>query len=209
MNIYLPMKDDLLDKGEGTVWTGDGLKEPEIVKFEKVKCAKFDGKSRLRLQDTTLIKSLKEWTIQAWIYPTKVGYKSYVATNVVTGGVTITNKFGVSVNSTDTIQMYNIGTFSNLSVLNSWHHFKIVGNNVSLSGYFDGKLLGKSNKNPISFNFSTFTLGDTNNNSGMSTQFYGYMTQFELSDEYNKRDLPLNDFKFIYINKNNEAWAMV
>ena len=31
MNIYLPMKNDLLDKGEGTIWTGGGLKEPEIV----------------------------------------------------------------------------------------------------------------------------------------------------------------------------------
>ena len=38
---------------------GGGLKEPEIVEFEEVKCAKFDGNSRLRLQDTTLIKSLK------------------------------------------------------------------------------------------------------------------------------------------------------
>ena len=24
MNIYLPMKNDLLDKGEGTIWTGGG-----------------------------------------------------------------------------------------------------------------------------------------------------------------------------------------
>lgn len=186
-----------------------GLKEPEITNFEGVRCAKFDGQARLRLQDTTLIKSLKEWTIQAWIYPTKVGYKSYVATNVVTGGASITDKFGISVNRIDTIQMYNIGTFSNLSVLNSWHHFKIVGNDVSLSGYFDGNLLGKSDKNPISFNFSTFTLGDVNNDSGMDTQFYGYMTQFKFSDKYNDNDLSLTGSKFIYINKNNEVWAMV
>lgn len=26
MNIYLPMKNDLLDKGEGTIWTGGGGK---------------------------------------------------------------------------------------------------------------------------------------------------------------------------------------
>lgn len=24
MNIYLPMKNDLLDKGAGTIWTGGG-----------------------------------------------------------------------------------------------------------------------------------------------------------------------------------------
>lgn len=209
MNIYLPMKNDLLDKGEGTIWTGGGLKEPEIVKFNGVKCAKFDGNSRLRLQDTTPIKSLKEWTIQAWIYPTKVGYKSYVATNVLVGGASIADKFGISVNSIDTIQMYNIGTFSSLSVLNRWHHFKIVGNDVSLSGYFDGNLLGKSDKNPISFNFSTFTLGDVNNDSGRDTKFYGYMTQFKFSDKYNDEDLSLIGSKFIYINKNNEVWAMV
>lgn len=131
-----------------------------------------------------------------------------MATNVVTGGVTITNKFGLSINNVNTIQMYNIGTFSNLSVLNNWHHFKITGNTVSLFGYFDGNLLGNSNRNPISFNFSTFTLGDVNNDSSMNTQFYGYMTQFKFSDRYNDIDLPLDKNKFIYINKNNEVWAM-
>ena len=25
MNIYLPMKNNLLDKGEGTIWTGGGV----------------------------------------------------------------------------------------------------------------------------------------------------------------------------------------
>ena len=35
------------------------------------------------------------------------------------------------------------------------------------------------------------------------------MTQFKFSDKYNDEDLPLNDGKFIYINKNNEVWAMV
>lgn len=188
---------------------GGGLKEPEIVKFDGVKCAKFDGDARLRLQDTTLIKSLKEWTIQAWIYPTKVGYKAYASTNVFLGGSSITDKFGFSINSSQTIQMYNIGTFSNLTIFNTWHHFKITGDTNSLVGYFDGKVMGKANSNPISFNFSNFTIGDENGNFGYDTQFYGYMTQFKFSDKYNDNDLPLNDNKFIYINKNNEVWAMV
>ena len=64
MNIYLPMKNNFIDKGSGTIWTGGGLKEPEIVRFNGVKCAKFDGNSRLRLNDTTLIKSLTIWTVQ-------------------------------------------------------------------------------------------------------------------------------------------------
>lgn len=33
MNIYLPMKNDLLDKGEGTIWTGGGLNLPKITNF--------------------------------------------------------------------------------------------------------------------------------------------------------------------------------
>ena len=35
------------------------------------------------------------------------------------------------------------------------------------------------------------------------------MTQFKFSDKYNDKDLSLTDGKFIYINKNNEVWAMV
>ena len=65
-----------------------GLKEPEIVIFNGVKCAKFDGNSRLRLQDSTLIGSLKEWTMQVWIYPTKGGDyagQSFIFTNDMLG----------------------------------------------------------------------------------------------------------------------------
>ena len=56
-----------------------GLNLPKITNFNGVKCAKFDGNSRLRLQDSTLIGSLKEWTIQVWIYPTTASSdRSYV-----------------------------------------------------------------------------------------------------------------------------------
>ena len=57
--------------------------------------------------------------------------------------------------------------------------------------------------------YSWFTIGDERGDYGQNTRFYGYMTQFKFSDIYNDNDLPLNDGKFIYINKNNEAWAMV
>ena len=107
-----------------------------------------------------------------------------MATNVVTGGATISDKFGLSINREDAIQMYNIGTFTDLSILNSWHHFKITGNEVGLYGYFDGSLLGNSNNNPISFNFSTFTLGDVNNNSGMNTHFYDSIQMRTIKEIY-------------------------
>ena len=57
--------------------------------------------------------------------------------------------------------------------------------------------------------YSGFTIGDERGDYGQITKFHGYMTQFKFSDKYNDNNLPLNDNKFIYINKNNEVWAMV
>ena len=212
MNIYLPMKNDLLDKGEGTIWTGGGLKEPEIVRFNKVKCAKFDGNSRLRLDDTTLIKSLKKWTIQVWIYPTKIGSYSdvsFVLSNFVVGSADDSSWLNFNL-KTDMKVQFGYSTYIDIasSILNAWHHVKITsdGNNMNL-------LIDKVNigtMSSINTDLSKpFAIGYEAGNYGVDVGFYGYMTQFKFSDKYNDNDLPLNDSKFIYINKNNEVWAMV
>ena len=209
MNIYLPMKNDLLDKGEGTIWTGGGLKEPEIVRFNGVKCAKFDGNSRLRLNDTTLIKSLKKWTIQVWIYPTKIGSYSdvsFVLTNLKLGP---DDDLGLNFSfKGETKIQFGISTYIDItsSILNAWHHIKITndGNNMSL--YLDGVNIGTLNSTYL---YKPFAIGYETGNYGADVGFYGYMTQFKLSDKYNDKDLSLIGSKFIYINKNNEVWAMV
>lgn len=193
---------------------GGGLKEPEIVAFNGTKCAKFDGNSRLRLQDTTLIKSLKKWTIQVWIYPTKVGSyddKSFVFTNFIVGSSVGDSWLSLAL---QTDMMVHFGffdyTYINLasSILNAWHHIKITsdGNNMNL--WVDKVSIGTMSS--INTDLSKpFAIGYEAGNYGADVGFYGYMTQFKFSDKYNDNDLPLNDSKFIYINKNNEAWAMV
>ena len=212
MNIYLPMKNDLLDKGEGTIWTGGRLKEPEIVRFNKVKCAKFDGNSRLRLDDTTLIKSLKKWTIQVWIYPTKIGSYSdvsFVLSNFVVGSNFSDSWLNFNL-KTDMKVQFGYSTYIDIasSILNAWHHIKITndGNNMSL--YLDGVNIGTLNSKNTYLS-KPFAIGYEAGNYGVDVGFYGYMTQFKISDKYNDEDLSLIGSKFIYINKNNEAWAMV
>lgn len=214
MNIYLPMKNDLLDKGEGTIWTGGGLNLPKITNFGGVRCAKFDGNSRLRLQDTTPIKSLKEWTIQAWIYPTKIGSYddvSFVLTNFVVGSSISDSWLNFNLKTDMKIQFgFTSYTYINLasSILNAWHHIKITsdGNNMNL--WVDKVNIGTMSS--INTDLSKpFAIGYEAGNYGVDVGFYGYMTQFKLSDKYNDEDLSLNGSKFIYINKNNEAWAMV
>ena len=209
MNIYLPMKNNLLDKGEGTIGTGGGLKEPEIVEFEKVKCAKFDGNSRLRLQDSTLIKSLTIWTVQVWIYCTEKisSYASRIFTNYSLGDSYSNNFELVIVSNTE---IFNSGARYNINLIgNGWHHIKVTSDGQKIYTYIDKQKMGENSTNTKLFNYDNITIGDENGNYGWDTKFHGYMTQFKFSDKYNDKDLPLNDGKFIYINQNNEVWAMV
>ena len=207
MNIYLPMKNDLLDKGEGTIWTGGGLKEPEIVRFNKVKCAKFDGQERLRLQDATLIGSLKEWTIQVWIYPTKVSsWRSYIFSDYPLGSPITAEYAFISIDSNT--QIYFLDTAYSVALLNNWHHIKLTSDGARMYLYVDDSRIANIMSRKTGF-YSWFTIGDERGDYGQNTRFCGYMTQFKFSDKYNDNDLPLNDSKLIYINQNNEVWAMV
>lgn len=187
-----------------------GLKEPEIVEFEKVRCAKFDGTSRLKLQDTTPIKSLKEWTIQAWIYPTRLG--SYNSQSLIFATYTLGSSWSDSflnvVLYTPTIIVLQLVQKPITSLMNSWHHVKVTTNGSNLVLYLDNQKLIEINSYSVNLTSPSLTIGNEAGNYGADVGFYGYMTQFKLSDIYNDRDLPLSS-KFIYINKNNEAWAMV
>ena len=188
---------------------GGGLKEPEIVKFNNVKCAKFDGNSRLRLQDTTLIKSLKKWTIQVWIYCTEKisSYASRIFTNYSLGD-SYSNNFELAIVSNT--EIFNSGVRYAINLIgNGWHHIKVTSDGQKIYTYIDKQKMGENSTNTKLFNYDNITIGDENGNYGWDTKFHGYMTQFKFSDKYNDNDLPLNDGKFIYINKNNEVWAMV
>ena len=190
---------------------GGGLKEPEIVKFNNVKSAKFDGQSRLRLQDTTLIKSLKEWTIQAWIYPTKVGgfeSQSFIFTNYRIGVLPNSSYLILDLRSNTSILLGHEETITIAPIFNAWHHIKLINDGTKMSLFIDQIDVGSISSTDTALN-RPFTIGDESGNYNYNTKFYGYMTQFKFSDKYNDNDLPLNDSKFIYINKNNEVWAMV
>lgn len=213
MNIYLPMKNNLLDKGAGTIWTGGGLKEPEIVEFEKIKCAKFEGNSRLRLYDTTLIKSLNEWTIQVWVYCIKKASSSpsRIFTNYSLGDSVSDSIFEVSIVSNTKFRSFGVEYDTSINLIgNGWHHIKITSDGQKIYTYLDKQKLGENSTNTKRFNVNSCTIGDENGDyAGYNVKFYGYMTQFKFSDIYNDEDLSLNGSKFIYINKNNEVWAMV
>lgn len=211
MNIYLPMKNDLLDKGEGTIWTGGGLNLPKITNFNGVKCAKFDGQERLRLDDTTLINSLKKWTIQVWIYPTKVGSsesQSFIFTNYRLGVLPTSAYLILSLRSNTSISLGHEKTITIAPIFNAWHHIKLINDGTKMSLFIDRIDVGSISSTDTTLTLP-FTIGDESGSYGWDTKFYGYMTQFKFSDVYNDKDLPLNDGKFIYINKNNEVWAMV
>lgn len=188
-----------------------GLKEPEIVEFEKVKCAQFDGTSRLKPQDNDLLKSLTIWTIQAWIYPTKVGTNyggnSHVLSNAIIG-VTVSDVY-FRLSSATGGDLCGVDVPLPFPIFNAWHHIKLTSNGTFIYLYIDGEEIKKIPRGSIGFHQNGFTAGGENGSGTVDANFYGYMTQFEFSDEYNKRDLLLTNSKFIYINKNNEVWAMV
>lgn len=77
-----------------------------------------------------------------------------------------------------------------------------------MSLYLDGVNIGTLNSTNT-YLYKPFAIGYEIGNYGVDVGFYGYMTQFKLSDKYNDEDLSLSGSKFIYINKNNEVWAMV
>lgn len=212
MNIYLPMKNDLLDKGEGTIWTGGGLKEPEITNFGGVRCAKFDGQARLRLQDTTLIKSLTIWTVQVWIYCTEKisSYASRIFSNYSLGTSNNNSFFEVAILSNTEFHSFGVTYDTSINLIgNGWHYIKITSDGQKIYTYLDKQKIGENSTDTKRFNHNNITIGDENGNYGWDTKFHGYMTQFKFSDKYNDNDLSLTDSKFIYINKNNEVWAMV
>ena len=212
MNIYLPMKRDLLDKGEGTIWTGGGLNLPKITNFNGVKCAKFDGNSRLRLNDTTLIKSLTIWTIQVWIYCTEKisSYSSRIFSNYSLGDSSSSSIFEIGIISNTQFNSFGVIYDTSINLIgNGWHHIKVTSDGHKIYNYIDKQKIGENSTNTKRFNVNSCTIGDENGNYGWDTKFHGYMTQFKFSDKYNDEDLSLNGSKFIYINKNNEVWAMV
>lgn len=49
MNIYLPMKTDFIDKGEGTIWTEGGGIKLVLTNFNGTLCTYFNGNSGLKL----------------------------------------------------------------------------------------------------------------------------------------------------------------
>ena len=190
---------------------GGGLKEPEIVTFKGTKCAKFDGNSRLRLDDTTLIKSLKKWTIQVWIYPTKVGSfesQSFIFTNYKLGSDPNSSCLILDLRSNTSILLGHEKTITIAPIFNAWHHIKLINDGTKMSLFIDKIDVGSISSTDTALT-RPFTIGDESGSFGYNTKFYGYMTQFKFSDKYNDEDLPLNNNKFIYINKNNEVWAMV
>ena len=195
-----------------------GLKEPEIVEFEKIKCAKFEGNSRLRLYDTTLIKSLNEWTIQVWVYCIKKASSSpsRIFTNYSLGDSVSDSTFEVSIVSNTKFRSFGVEYDTSINLIgNGWHYIKITSDGQKIYTYLDKQKLGENSTITKRFNVNSCTIGDENgDNAGYNVKFYGYMKQFKFSDIYNDEDLSLKDLslngsKFIYINKNNEVWAMV
>ena len=190
---------------------GGGLNLPKITNFNGVKCAKFDGNSRLRLNDTTLIKSLKKRTIQVWIYPTKVGdfeSQSFIFTNYRIGVDPNSSYLILDLRSNTSILLGYAKTITIAPIFNAWHHIKLINDGTKMSLFIDRIDVGSISSTDTALTLP-FTIGDESGSFNYSTKFYGYMTQFKFSDKYNDNDLPLNDGKFIYINKNNEVWAMV
>ena len=188
-----------------------GLNLPKITNFNGVKCAKFDGNSRLQLQDTTPIKSLKEWTMQVWIYPTRLGSyesQSMLFTTYTLGSLWSYSFFDLSLYTPTSIVLQQVHK-PIASILNSWHHVKVTTNGSNLILYLDNQKLVEINSYSVNLTSPPITIGNEAGNYGLNVGFYGYMTQFKFSDKYNDNDLLLNDSKFIYINKNNEVWAMV
>ena len=211
MNIYLPMKTDFIDKGEGTIWTGGGWKKPELINLEGVRCAKFNGQARLRLQDTTLIKPLKVWTIQLWWYCTEPTRSRTIAlSNQLFGQSGQSDYFQLSISQSAVScgdYTYSVGV---VIVGDGWHHIKVTSDGQKMYVYLDAKYLDGTSASLQRFNTDGFTIGDENGDGNYKINFQGYMTQFKLSDVYNDEDLLLEDeeSKFIYINRNNEVWGM-
>ena len=189
-----------------------GWKKPELINLEGVRCAKFDGHARLRLKDTTLIKPLKVWTIQLWWYCTKLNARCTIAlSNCLYGKVGQSDYFELQIEESS---IYCCGVTSSVGVVivgDGWHHVKLTSDGKQIYYYLDAKYLFGAPESTQRFNTDGFTIGDENGDSNYTVSFQGYMTQFKLSDVYNDEDLLLEDegSKFIYINKNNEAWAMV
>lgn len=191
---------------------GGGLKEPEITNFEGVRCAKFDGQARLRLQDTTLIKSLTIWTVQVWIYCTEKisSYLSRIFSNYSLGDSSNDSFFEIGILSNTEFHSFGVTYDTSINLIgNGWHYIKITSDGQKIYTYLDKQKIGENSTNTKRFNHNNITIGDENGNYGWDTKFHGYMTQFKFSDKYNDVDLSLNGNKFIYINKNNEVWAMV
>ena len=139
-----------------------GLKEPEIVEFEEVKCAKFDGNSRLRLNDTTLIKSLKKWTIQVWIYPTKVGdyeSQSFIFTNYRLGYLPNSSYLILILKSNTSILLGYEKTITIAPIFNAWHHIKLINDGTKMSLFIDRIDVGSISSTNTALTLP-FTIGD-------------------------------------------------
>lgn len=194
---------------------GGGWKKPELINLEGVRCAKFDGQARLRLQDTTLIKPLKVWTIQLWWYCTKLNEHSSTTalSNCLYGQSGQSDYFKLEIGEYSFSCAQFTCSVGVVIVGDGWHHVKLTSDGEKMYAYLDGRALDSGISVSLQqFNTDGFTIGDENGDSNYTVSFQGYMTQFKLSDVYNDEDLLLEEdeeSKFIYINKNNEVWAMV
>ena len=146
-----------------------------------------------------------------WIYPTKVGSfesQSFIFTNYRLGTTPTRANLTLDLRGNTSILLGHEKTITIAPIFNAWHHIKLINDGTKMSLFIDKIDVGSISSTDTSLT-PPFTIGDESGSFGYSTKFYGYMTQFKFSDKYNDNDLPLNNNKFIYINKNNEAWAMV
>lgn len=183
---------------------GGGIKLPALTNFNGTLCTYFDGNSRLKLKNTDLLKPLTEWTVCANIYPTEVigsYYGSQIFSNIDAGS-----------SSSDVNLILLSGTTGKFcgtefefpySIFKAWHRVKITSDGTTIYLYLDGREIKNILRGSIGFNQTGFSVGGANGHADYDANFYGYMMDFRLTDEYNAGN------KFIYINKNNEVWAMV
>lgn len=185
-----------------------GGQYPELTEIDGIRCAKF-GTAHLRLQDITLIKDLKVWTVQVWIYPTVVttipNEQYFILTNYPLG------QSGSSTNVV--IEIYGSSLivapsgYTAAITANDWYSLKLTSDGTNAYFYLNNTLMSTGTLGSCGF-ANGLTIGDEQGNFGWVTQFNGYMTQFKLSDKFNANTLPLEN-KYLYIAQDGSVWGNV
>lgn len=214
MKIYLPLKNDILDRGDAnSVWTnpyvsGGGLPSNKLI--GNAFAAEFTNTDRLHLQSTSLISSLTVWTMQCWFYP----YTDRSTSSAAERCLISNYPYGQSGNSSNIhINIYQ-GSFyingiqiASSMPINTWHQLYLTCDGTNIELYYDNQSVLTIPRGSKGFK-SGLTIGNEQGNYGWDTVFNGGITQFQLSDIYNDTKLPLR-YKLIYIADNNEVWGMV